>query len=76
MDGDTWDAGYNLALTGRPVENMNLSVTYRSKVDLGVEGDATLRTSAGPGLYAGATGWKSPCRPFSRLRPRTPFLIS
>ncbi len=42
LEGDSWDAGYNLALTGRPVENMNVSVTYRSKVNLNVEGDATL----------------------------------
>ena len=60
MDGDTWEAGYNLALTVRPIERVNLSVTYRSEVDLGVEGDATLRTSAGPGLYAGETGVEIP----------------
>ncbi len=42
LEGDSWDAGYNVALTARPVENMNLSVTYRSKVDLSVEGDAAL----------------------------------
>ena len=42
LEGDSWDAGYNLALTGRPVDNMNVSVTYRSKVNLNVEGDATL----------------------------------
>ena len=46
LAGDSLDAGYNVALTGRPVEEMNLSLTYRSKVDLSVEGDATL---AGPG---------------------------
>jgi long-chain fatty acid transport protein len=45
LEGDSWDGGYNLALTGRPTEAMNVSVTYRSKVDLSVEGDARL------GLY-------------------------
>jgi long-chain fatty acid transport protein len=35
-------------------------VTYRSEVDLEVEGDATLRTSAGPGFYSGDTGVEIP----------------
>jgi long-chain fatty acid transport protein len=47
LEGDSWDAGYNLAVTGRPVDNMNLSVTYRSEVDLTVEGDATLSSPTG-----------------------------
>jgi long-chain fatty acid transport protein len=42
LEGDSLDVGYNLALTARPVKDMNLSVTYRSNVDLGVEGDAAL----------------------------------
>jgi long-chain fatty acid transport protein len=46
MDGDTWEWGYNLAATYRPVENMSLAVTYRSNVDLELEGDANLATSA------------------------------
>ena len=54
MDGDTWEWGYNLALSARPVKEMNLSATYRSKVDLDLEGDARLATSAGPGAYNGA----------------------
>ncbi len=54
MDGDTWEWGYNLALSARPVKEMNLSVTYRSNVDLDLEGDAQLATSAGPGAYNGA----------------------
>jgi len=42
LEGDSWDWGYNLAVTARPVDNMNVSITYRSKVDLTVEGDARL----------------------------------
>lgn len=53
MDGDTWEAGYNLALSARPVENLKLAVTYRSEVDLDLEGNANLATSLGPGLYTG-----------------------
>ncbi|NOQ47395.1 MAG: porin [Desulfobulbaceae bacterium] len=53
MEGDTWEAGYNLALTARPVDNMNLAVTYRSKIDLDLEGDARLSITTGPGAYDG-----------------------
>ncbi len=53
MDGNTWEVGYNLAASVRPTPEMNLSVTYRSRVDLDLEGDAYLSTSAGPGVYNG-----------------------
>ena len=53
MDGDTWEWGYNLAFSARPAKEMNLSVTYRSNVDLDLEGDVQLATSAGPGTYNG-----------------------
>jgi long-chain fatty acid transport protein len=55
MDGDTTEFGYNLAATVRPTQNSNFSVTYRSKVDLGLKGDADLRTSAN---FAGATTYQ------------------
>lgn len=60
LEGDAWEAGYNLALTVRPLEKMNMSLTYRSKVDLGIEGDARLYTSAGPSTYAGDSGVEIP----------------
>ncbi len=56
MDGDTWEWGFNLAATLRPVENLSLAVTYRSNIDLELDGDATLATSAsfaGSPLYQG-----------------------
>lgn len=53
LEGDSWDAGYNVAISGRPIDNMNLSVTYRSKVDLSIEGDARLGYSLGPIAYNG-----------------------
>lgn len=49
LTGDSIDFGYNLALSYKPVKELTLSSTYRSKVDLTVEGDATLVS----GLYNG-----------------------
>jgi len=42
MDGDSIDFGYNLAIAYRPIENLELALTYRSKVDLSEDGDADL----------------------------------
>lgn len=42
LSGDAIDYGYNVALNYRPVHNISLAVTYRSKIDLNIEGDATL----------------------------------
>jgi long-chain fatty acid transport protein len=42
LDGSATDYGYNLAVTYKPVSNLSLAATYRSKVDLEIEGDATL----------------------------------
>ncbi|MGD9948520.1 MAG: OmpP1/FadL family transporter [Desulfobulbus sp.] len=62
MDGDALEAGFNLAVTARPVENMNVSLTYRSNVDLGIEGHANLATSlpVSPMTYSGDTGVEIP----------------
>lgn len=54
LEGDSWDFGYNLAATFKPVKEMNVAVTYRSNVDLTVEGDATLTNAlAGALPYSG-----------------------
>lgn len=45
LDGDTTGWGYNLAVSARPDDKSNISVTYRSNVDLKLKGDATLHTS-------------------------------
>ncbi len=42
MEGDATEWGYNLALSYRPLKSWNISATYRSQVDLDVEGDAAL----------------------------------
>lgn len=48
MEGDSLDFGYNLALNYKATDAMNLALTYRSKVDMTVEGDATLLYLLGP----------------------------
>ena len=45
ISGDTTEFGYNLALSLRPNDRLKLAATYRSKVDLDLEGDGTLRAS-------------------------------
>ena len=42
IEGDSIDFGYNLALTYKPIKDLTLSATYRSKIDLTVEGKASL----------------------------------
>ena len=46
MEGDSIDYGYNLALSYKPSEISNASITYRSNVDLTVEGNAKLYSGA------------------------------
>lgn len=42
VEGDTFEWGYNMAVSVKPNENLNLSATYRSNVDLDFEGDVDL----------------------------------
>ena len=42
MDGDATELGWNVALSARPMKNMTMAVTYRSEVDLGLDGNALL----------------------------------
>ena len=42
MEGDTFEFGYNLAMTYKPTSDINLAVTYRSNIDLNEEGNAKL----------------------------------
>lgn len=47
LSGDSIDFGYNLALSYKPIKDLTLAATYRSKVDLTVEGEATLTGFSG-----------------------------
>lgn len=42
LSGDSFDYGYNLALHFKATDQLSLAATYRSKIDLTVEGDANL----------------------------------
>lgn len=50
MEGDTTEWGYNLALSYQPREAWNISATYRSRVDLDLEGDAALSAGSTTGI--------------------------
>lgn len=47
LEGDSFDFGYNLALHFKPTDNLALALTYRSKIDLTIEGDANLVNQLG-----------------------------
>ena len=42
LEGDSYDFGYNLALQFKPTDDLALALTYRSKIDLTVEGEADI----------------------------------
>ena len=57
LTGDSIDFGYNLALSYKPTSDLEMALTYRSQVNLTVEGDATLSsttTTPLPAVTAGA----------------------
>ncbi len=39
LNGDSIDFGYNLAVTVKPVDNLTTAITWRSRVDLDLDGD-------------------------------------
>ena len=51
MEGDTVEFGYNLAVTYKPTDDINIAATYRSNIDLDQEGTADL--TYGPYAYSG-----------------------
>ncbi len=48
MEADSIEFGYNLALSYKPIKNLTLATTYRSNVDLNVNGDANGNVGAHP----------------------------
>lgn len=53
MSGDAADYGYNMALNYRPQSNVSLAATYRSKINLNIDGNADLNFLGN--LYSGST---------------------
>jgi len=52
MEADTIEFGYNLAVAYKPTNDINMAVTYRSEIELGEEGTATIN---GHTMDAGVT---------------------
>lgn len=52
MEGDTTEFGWNAAVSAKPTKDLNMAVTYRSKVDLDLEGDAILGSNTQPWLVS------------------------
>ncbi|QOY54375.1 outer membrane protein transport protein [Candidatus Sulfurimonas marisnigri] len=53
MEGDSIDFGYNLALSYKPTKELEIGLTYRSNVDLTIEGTAKLSGGSGAVTYDG-----------------------
>jgi long-chain fatty acid transport protein len=60
LTGDSIDFGYNVALSYKPIKDVTLAATYRSKVDLTVEGDATLNGYGGSSYPGGGASVSIP----------------
>jgi len=45
LDGDATEFGYNLALAFKPIQGLSLAATYRSEVNLDMDGNGTLSAS-------------------------------
>lgn len=60
MEGDSIDFGYNIALSYKPSVDLELGLTYRSNVDLTLEGDAILSSSLDSATYIGGTSVSVP----------------
>ena len=54
MEGAVREYGYNIALAYKPTKKLNLSLTYRSNIDIKLEGNAKLYLS-GTKVYDGGT---------------------
>lgn len=56
LEGDDFAFGYNLAATYSPTPPWRISATYRSEVDLGLEGDANLNAAVNGTTVMGYSG--------------------
>ncbi|PNV84442.1 MAG: aromatic hydrocarbon degradation protein [Sulfurimonas sp.] len=56
MKGDSVDFGYNIALAYKPISELEMALTYRSNVDLSVEGSAELFYLDATNAFGGGAG--------------------
>ncbi|MBU5615134.1 OmpP1/FadL family transporter [Geomonas azotofigens] len=67
VDGTGTDVGYNFGLLWKPRSDLNLGLAYRSKITLGIEGDANYLATTPTGM--GAIGLAdSAVFPYTRAR--------
>jgi len=66
MKGESVDYGYNLALAYKPTSNLEVGLTYRSKVDLTQEGNAKLYIGTAK-VYDGGSSVTVPLPAFLNL---------
>ncbi|MBU0720858.1 porin [bacterium] len=59
LEGESYDFGYNVALSYKPTSDIHMALTYRSNVDLSVEGNAKLYVS-GTKVYDGGASVSVP----------------
>ncbi len=55
LEGESYDFGYNLALSYRPLEALEVGLTYRSQIDLSEEGNAKLKVQDATAYDGGAS---------------------
>jgi len=60
MSGDTVEFGWNIALAWRPMPDVEVGVTYRSKIDLNEEGDANLYLGRAANRYGASVSVPMP----------------
>ena len=66
MTGDSWDVGYNLAVAYNPLDMWGVALTYRSEVELSVEGGQNF-------TYVDPT---NPANPLNGMDMTTPGSVS
>ena len=54
MEGETFEYGYNLALSYKPLQGLTLAATYRSNIDMDEEGNAKIYLSGMKSYDGGA----------------------
>jgi long-chain fatty acid transport protein len=52
MSGDSWDFGYNLAVSVKPLPEATFAITYRSEIDMSLDGE----TKSFASIYSGSNG--------------------